>query len=113
MKLREDEDALGLAVRLDYLGLRMTRSPPQTELYAVLRGALEDAVRMVPEVKRSSSLKACLAEKMLILAARGERNPSILSRLAVLTVQDSCHDCYGCEKGGSLGGQPRNASRAL
>ncbi|MGY4281334.1 hypothetical protein ACVWXO_000554 [Bradyrhizobium sp. LM2.7] len=35
---------------------------PQTKLCAVLRGALEDAVRMVPEAKRTSSLKACLAE---------------------------------------------------
>lgn len=71
---------------------------PQTKLHAVLKGALEDAVRMVPEARRTSSLKACLAEKVLTLAARGESNPTILTRLAVLTLQKSCHGCYGCER---------------
>ncbi|MFB9262240.1 hypothetical protein ACFFWD_03500 [Bradyrhizobium erythrophlei] len=75
----------------------MTHTSPQTTLYPVLKGALDDAVRMVPEAKRTSSLKACLAEKVLTLAAGGETNPTILTRLAVLTVQDSCHSCYGCE----------------
>lgn len=87
----------------------MSHPPPQTKLHAVLKGALEDAVRMVPEAKRTSSLKACLAEKVLTLAARGERNPTILTRLAVLTVQKSCHGCYGCE-GSSRTGSPRSAN---
>ncbi|MGY3146643.1 hypothetical protein ACVWYQ_003642 [Bradyrhizobium sp. USDA 3397] len=76
----------------------MTHPASQTKLYAVLRGALDDAVRMVPEAKRTSSLKACLAEKILTLAARGEKNPTILTRLAVLKVQESCQNCYGCER---------------
>lgn len=75
----------------------MTHSSSQTELHLVLRGALEDAIKVVPEVKRTSSLKACLAEKVVVIAARGERNPAILSRLAVKTMQQTCQDCYGCE----------------
>lgn len=78
---------------------------PQTKLCAVLRGVLEDAVRIVPEAKRTSSLKACLAQTILTLAAGGELDPAILTRLAVRTVQESCRHCYGCE-----GWQPTRAA---
>jgi len=54
-----------------------------------LGSVLDDAVPMVPELRRTSSLKACLAEKVLTLAAEGESDPAILARVAVRTVQES------------------------
>ncbi len=70
---------------------------PQAKLCVVLRGVLDDAVRMVPEAKRTSSLKACLAEKVLTLAAGGESDPAVLRRRAVRAVLECCPSCYGCE----------------
>lgn len=69
----------------------------QNKVCAELRGVLEHAVRIVPEARRTSSLKACLAEKVLTLAAGGESDPTILARVAVRTMQESCRSCYGCE----------------
>lgn len=73
---------------------------PKTKLCALLRGVLDDAIGMVPEANRSSSLKACLAEKVLALAAQGHldpTDPTVLTRLALRTLQESCCTCYGCE----------------
>ena len=39
-------------------------SPP-TDLCALLRGVLKDAAQTVPEAERTSSVMACLAEKIL------------------------------------------------
>lgn len=75
----------------------MTAANSETQLRAVLRRVLDDAVQMVPEPARTSSLKACLAEKILNLAAGGETNPKTLTRLAVRLIQDSCPSCSGCE----------------
>ncbi len=70
---------------------------PQAKLCALLRGVLDDAVAMVPEARRTSSLKACIAEKVLTLAAQGNSDPIVLTRLAVRSVQQACRGCYGCE----------------
>ncbi|MGY3582675.1 hypothetical protein ACVIGB_008258 [Bradyrhizobium sp. USDA 4341] len=51
----------------------------------------DDAVRMVPELRRTSSLNACLAEKVWTLAAEDESDPAILARVAVRTVQEFLH----------------------
>lgn len=72
-------------------------SSSHTTLRSVLRGVLDDAVQMVPEAMRTSSLKACLAEKVLRASAGGETNPTVLTRLAVRLVQESCPSCSGCE----------------
>ena len=68
-----------------------------TDLCAVLRGVLEDAAQTVPEAQRTSSLMACLAEKILSLAADGETDVINLRRFAIKRVQDSCAACGGCE----------------
>lgn len=70
---------------------------PQANSRAVLRGVLADAAKTVPEAKRTPSLMACLAEKILTLAADGQENPSNLRRLAVERVLESCPGCRACE----------------
>ncbi|MGY3389867.1 hypothetical protein ACVWW6_002458 [Bradyrhizobium sp. USDA 3311] len=64
---------------------------------AVLRGILADAAETLPEARRTPSLMACLAEKILILAADGQKNPIDLRRVAIKRVQDSCPDCRACD----------------
>ncbi|MCC8970085.1 hypothetical protein [Bradyrhizobium brasilense] len=46
---------------------------------------------MVPKLRRTSSLKACFAEKAWTLAAKDESDPAILARVAVRTVQEFLH----------------------
>ena len=52
----------------------------QTYPLAVLRGILADAAETLPEAKRTPSLMACLAEKILTLAADGHRSIYVGSR---------------------------------
>jgi len=40
---------------------------------------------------------ACLAEKILTVAAAGEDNPEILRRIAVDKLIESCRNCGACE----------------
>ena len=71
-------------------------SPP-TDLCGLLRGVLKDAAQTVPEAERTSSVMACLAEKILTLATDGATDPISLSRIALEAVQRSCSACCGCE----------------
>jgi hypothetical protein len=71
-------------------------SPPEG-LCALLRGVLKDAAQTVPEAKRTPSVMACLAEKILTLAANGTTDPISLRRIALERLQESCKDCCGCE----------------
>lgn len=82
--------------RRDLCHLWISTMTQQATLCALLRGVLDDAVELVPEAKRTSSLKACLAETVLVLAAAGHSDPTVLAQLAVRTMQESCRDCYGC-----------------
>ncbi len=68
----------------------------QTYPRAVLRGVLADAAKMAPEAKRTPSVMACLAEKILSLAADGQENPIDLRRLAIERVLESCPSCRAC-----------------
>lgn len=70
-------------------------SPPP-DLCALLRGVLKDAARTVPESERTSSVMACLAEKILTLAAEGATDPINLRRVALERVRRSCSACHGC-----------------
>ena len=65
--------------------------------FAILRGVLEKAVQTVPEAERTSSVMACLAEKILTLAANGETDPISLKHIALERVRESCGGCCGCE----------------
>ncbi len=80
---------------------------PSPGHFAVLRIVLENAAQTVPEAARTPSVMACLAEKILALAARGETDPVSLERLALETMRRSCEACYGCE-----GLQPQRRRRA-
>ena len=46
--------------------------------FGVLRGALEKAIEALPEVERTSAIKACLADKILTLAATAKQIQLIL-----------------------------------
>lgn len=63
----------------------------------VLRGALDEAVRSLSKIERTPAVKACLADKLLRLAASGEIDPVRLSKAALIGVQESCATCRGCE----------------
>ena len=77
--------------------MALTKSEwPQTYPRAVLRGVLADATKTVPEAKRTPSLMACLAEKILASAADGHENPIDLRRRAIAKVRESCPDCRAC-----------------
>jgi len=73
--------------------LELSQSNPR----AILRGVLADAAKMVPEARRTPSLMACLAEKILTLAADGQENPINLRRLAIERVRESCPGCRACD----------------
>ena|SRR5579864_3490179 len=64
---------------------------------AVLRGALDEAVRSLSKIERTPAVKACLADKLLTLAASGEIDPVRLSKAALIGVHGSCATCRGCE----------------
>jgi hypothetical protein len=65
--------------------------------FGVLRGALEKAVEALPKVERTSAIKACLADKILTLAATGETDSINLAQIALEKVRESCGECRGCE----------------
>lgn len=48
---------------------------PTRDLCTVLRGVLKDAAQAVPKTEWTSSVMACLAEKILTLAANGTIRP--------------------------------------
>lgn len=75
----------------------VTHNQSRADRCAILRGVLQDAARTVPHPRRTSPFLACLAEKILILAADGELDPLRLRRLAIDRVQTSCPSCRGCD----------------
>lgn len=62
----------------------------------LLRNALDEAVASLPEIERTSSVKACLAEKLLTLAAAGEVEAVRLSDGALDSLKEACASCHGC-----------------
>ena len=81
------------------------RSPTQPR--SMLHGVLMDAAKTVPEAKRTPSFMACLAEKILTVAAKGEQDPLRIRRVALGRVRESCPGCRACESfhaAGSISG---------
>jgi hypothetical protein len=62
---------------------------------AVLRAILAELT--LPEPKRTPSLMACLAEKILTVAADGQEDPINLRRRAIERVRESCSGCGACD----------------
>jgi hypothetical protein len=65
--------------------------------FGLLKGALEKAVEALPKVERTSAIKACLADKILTLAATGETDSINLGQIALERVRASCGKCRGCD----------------
>jgi hypothetical protein len=63
----------------------------QPELIQLMRSVLDDATAMLPEAKRTSTIKAEIASHILACAAKGERDPVALKMAALLAVADGTH----------------------
>jgi hypothetical protein len=61
----------------------MTGAVFQPELIELMRSVLEEATAMLPEAKRTSTIKADLASEILACAAKGERDPTVLKSAAL------------------------------
>jgi hypothetical protein len=64
----------------------MTGAVFQPELIELMKSVLEEASAMLPEAKRTSTVKADIASNILACAAKGERNPAVLKRVALSAV---------------------------
>jgi hypothetical protein len=64
----------------------MTGAVFQPELIELMKSVLEEASAMLPEAKRTSTVKADIASNILACAAKGERNPAVLKRVALSSV---------------------------
>ena len=58
----------------------------QPELIELMKAVLDDAAAMLPEAKRTSTIKVEIASKILACAAKGERDPIAMKAAALLTV---------------------------
>jgi len=63
----------------------------QPELIKLMKAVLDDATTMLPEAKRTSTMKAEIASCILACAAKGERDPVALRVAALLAVVDCSH----------------------
>jgi hypothetical protein len=52
----------------------------QPELIALMKLVLNDVTAMLPEAKRTSTIKVEIASKILACAAKGERDPIAMKR---------------------------------
>jgi hypothetical protein len=63
----------------------------QPELIELMKAVLEDAAAMLPEAKRTSTMKAEIASQILACAAKGERDPTALKKAALLALVECAH----------------------
>src|SRR6476469_7060638 len=63
----------------------------QPELIKLMKAVLDDAAAMLPEAKRTSTVKAEIASHILACAAKGERNPTSLKIAALSAVVECTH----------------------
>ena len=63
----------------------------QPELIELMKAVLDDATAMLPEAKRTSTMKAEIASHILECAAKGERDPITLKTAALLAVVECTH----------------------
>jgi hypothetical protein len=61
------------------------------DLIELMKAVPEDAAAAVPEAKLTSTIKAEIASRILASAARGERDPVMLKRAALLAVVECSH----------------------
>jgi hypothetical protein len=63
----------------------------QPELIELMKAVLDEATAMLPEAKRTSTIKADIASYILACAAKGERDPAALRRAALSAVVECTH----------------------
>ena len=63
----------------------------QPELIELMKVVLDDATAMLPEAKRTSTMKAEIASHILAYAAKGERDPMALKIAALSAIVDCTH----------------------
>jgi hypothetical protein len=63
----------------------------QPELIELMRAVLDDAAGMLPEPKRTSTMKAEMASHILACAAKGERDPAALRMAALSAIVECTH----------------------
>jgi hypothetical protein len=62
-----------------------------------MRGALDQLIQGLPKAHQIPAIKACLAQKILVLAAGGECNLRELQQRSLQEVRYNCLNCMGCE----------------
>lgn len=67
----------------------MTGAVYQPELIELMKSVLEETTAMLPEARRTSTIKADIAANILACAANGERDPVVL-RAAALSALMEC-----------------------
>ena len=75
----------------EYTAMRTTGTVFQPELIELMRAVLDDTTAMLPESKRTSSMKAEIASHILASAANGERDPKTLKATALSAVVECTH----------------------
>ena len=63
----------------------------QPELIELMKAVLDAATAVLPEAKRTSSMKAEIASQILACAAKGERDPIVLKNSALMAVVQCTH----------------------
>ena len=63
----------------------------QPELIELMRSVLDDVTAVLPEAKRTSSMKAEIASQILAYAAKGERDPIALKMAGLQAVVEGTH----------------------
>jgi hypothetical protein len=63
----------------------------QPELIKLMRAVLDDATAILPEAKRTSTMKAEIASHILACAAKGERDPIALRMAALSAILECTH----------------------
>jgi hypothetical protein len=66
----------------------MTGAVFQPELIDLMKSVLEETTAMLPEARRTSTIKADIASNILACAAKGERDPVALRSAALSAVMD-------------------------
>jgi hypothetical protein len=63
----------------------------QPELIELMRAVLDEAAALLPEAKRTSTMKAEIASHILACAAKGERDPVALRMAALSAIVECTH----------------------
>ncbi|MBB1092017.1 hypothetical protein [Rhodopseudomonas pseudopalustris] len=77
-------------------GLRSAILPGQFHL---LSRAFEHAIKGLSNAEGIPAIKACLADKVLVLVASGESDHVRLGDVALVTMRECLRDCIGCRQG--------------